>query len=71
MKALKAIAIASSIQALVLLGFAIAAESAARLSEETGQVLRNMAAVTMPGTLLAATTLRKASRFMSRWRRLP
>jgi hypothetical protein len=108
--ALMAIAIASSIQALVLLGFAIAAvvawgrlqhaaagqlnllharldtiahhvglgmraldrgaDSAARLSEDTGQVVRNVAAVTMPGTLLAATALRKASRFMSKWRRL-
>ena len=109
--ALVAIAIASAIQALVLLGFAIAAvvawsrlqhaaegqlnllhsrldtiahhvgvgmraldrgaDSAARFSENTGQVVRNVAAVTLPGTLLAATALRKASRFMSKWRRLP
>ena len=108
--ALMAIAIASSIQALVLLGFAIAAvvawsrvqqsaagqlnllharldtiahhvgmgmraldrgaDSAVRLSEDTGQVVRNVAAVTMPCTLLAATALRRASGFISKWRRL-
>jgi hypothetical protein len=108
-RALMVIAVASSLQALVLMGFAVAAvlawrrlqdttasqlnllharmdtiahqvgvgmraldrtaESAARLGEDTGQVVRSVAAVTVPGTLLAATALRQASRFISRWRK--
>ena len=107
--ALMAIAIASSLQTLVLMGFVIAAvlawrrmqeatanqlnlfharldtiahsvgvgmraldrtaDSATRLGEDTGHVVRSVAAVTMPGTLLAATALRQASRFISKWRR--
>jgi hypothetical protein len=109
--ALMAIAIASSVQALVLMGLAIGAvlawrrlrgaanghlgefharldeiahhvgvgmraldrtaDSAARLGEDTGKVVRNVAAVTMPGTLIAATALRQASRFIGKWRREP
>jgi hypothetical protein len=45
------------------------ADSAARLGEDTGRVVRNVAAVTMPGTLVAATALRQASRFIAKWRR--
>lgn len=109
--ALMAIAIASSVQALVLMGLAVGAvlawrrlrgaasghlgefharldeiahhvgvgmraldrtaDSAARLGEDTGKVVRNVAAVTMPGTLIAATALRQASRFIGKWRREP
>ena len=107
--ALTAIAIASSVQAVVLMGLAVAAvlawrrmqdaangqlnqfharldtiaqhvgvgmraldrtaDSAARLGEDTGRVVRNVAAVTMPGTLVAATALRQVARFISKWRR--
>jgi hypothetical protein len=107
--ALMAIAIASWVQALVLMGLALAAvlawrktqeaastqlsrfdarleaiaahvgvgmraldrtaDSAARLGENTGQVVRSVAAATMPGSLLAATALRQASRFIAKWRR--
>ena len=45
------------------------AESAARFGEDTGQVVRTVAAATMPGTLLAATALRQASRFIEKWRK--
>src|SRR5262245_65216612 len=45
------------------------ADSAARLGQDTGQVVRNVAAVTMPGTLVAAAALRQASRFIAKWRR--
>jgi hypothetical protein len=107
--ALTAIAIASSVQAVVLMGLAVAAvlawrrlqdaadgqlnqfharldtiaqhvgvgmraldrgaDSAARLGEDTSQVVRNVAAVTMPGTFIAATALRQAARFISKWRK--
>jgi hypothetical protein len=107
--ALMAIAIASSVQAVVLMGLAVAAvlawrrtqeaasvqlnqfharldaiaqhvgigmraldrtaDSAARLGADTGQVVRSVAAVTMPGTLIAATALRQALRFIAKWRR--
>ncbi len=98
--ALMAIAIASSLQALVLMGFAIAAVLAWRrmqdatanqlnllharldtMADHVGVGMRALdrtadsaarlgeAAVTMPGTLLAATALRRASRFISKWRR--
>lgn len=45
------------------------ADSAARLGADTGQVVRSVAAVTMPGALIAATALRQASRFIAKWRR--
>ena len=107
--ALTAIAIAASVQAVLLMGLAVAAvlvwrrmqetagvqlhqfharldaiaqhvgigmraldrtaDSAARLGEDTSQVVKNVAAVTMPGTFIAATALRQASRFIAKWRR--
>ena len=45
------------------------ADSAARLGQGTSHVVRSVAAVTMPGTMLAATALRQALRFIAKRRR--
>ena len=45
------------------------ADTAARLGDGTSQVVRSVAAATMPGTMLAATALRQALRVISKWRR--